>query len=246
MLSYMTDWEGRKNALKGGEYDPNFWAPPRDGDKPKPVFYVRYNGHTFFGMSLFLRIGHDNSLMEGLPKTHKDLYRSGGYPLDYPRAMLGYTNGMEAFRSRVSFGDFEALGAPTEMEQVDLILGEPKPSFYPGYVVGGRDYSSTNNFELRGYKQYWLKEAGAPIPEKTNVASHMRPLPPKTEFQGVIRYKNLNEDELGLLLWALRLEDCCYQSVGMGKPYGYDCAQKANAQEIKKSRIISQNTKNTR
>ena len=27
--------------------------------------------------------------------------------------------------------------------------------------------------------------------------------------------------ELGLLLWSLRLEDECFQTIGMGKPYGY-------------------------
>ena len=37
----------------------------------------------------------------------------------------------------------------------------------------------------------------------------------------MIRYKNLSEAELGLLLWALRLDEGCYQSIGMGKPYGY-------------------------
>ena len=60
------------------------------------------------------------------------------------------------------------------------------------------------------------------MPEgKENVGSTLRPLPAGTVFRGVIRYKNLHPDELGLLLWALRLEDECYQSIGMGKPYGF-------------------------
>ena len=46
-------------------------------------------------------------------------------------------------------------------------------------------------------------------------------MPIGTEFRGVVRYRNLSEEELGLLLWCLRLEDGCYQTVGMGKPHGY-------------------------
>ena len=40
-------------------------------------------------------------------------------------------------------------------------------------------------------------------------------------FRGVIRYKNLHPDELGLLLWALRLEAGCRQSLGMARPFGF-------------------------
>lgn len=40
-------------------------------------------------------------------------------------------------------------------------------------------------------------------------------------FRGTIRYKNLAADELGLLLWAIRLDEGCFQTLGMGKPYGY-------------------------
>ena len=28
-------------------------------------------------------------------------------------------------------------------------------------------------------------------------------------------------DELGLLLWSLKLEDNCFQTIGMAKPYGF-------------------------
>ena len=218
ILSYREDWENRKNTLKA-YYDPDFWALPEDGDE-KPVFYIRHNGHIYFGMSLFLRIGYLHSLSMGLPPKHRSLTEEGNVPLDYPRAMLGYARDTESYRSRVSFGDLIAQGRPQELEQVDAILGQPKPSWYPGYVIDGKNYTE-EAFRLRGYKQYWLKAPNVPKPEKVNVASHMRPLAPGTVFRGVIRYKNLHEDELGLLLWALRLEDGCYQSVGMGKPYGY-------------------------
>lgn len=105
-----------------------------------------------------------------------------------------------------------------------MILGEPKPSYYPGYVVGGKHYNH-EDFRLRGYKQYWLKEVEATDDNgKPRAATTIRPLPRGTKFSGTIRYKNLTEAELGLLLWCLRLEKGCYQSVGMAKPYGFPCA----------------------
>lgn len=225
-LSYAADWEDRKNSLKGGTqlqgrkilYDPDFWKLPKEGEE-KPVFYIRHNGHTFFGMALYLRIGYHFSLRDGLPQSHRELEERTDV-LDYPRAILGYAQKERSYRSRVSFGDFSARGDPEEQALVETVLGNPKISYYPGYVVDGKHYNQ-ENFRLRGYKHYWLKEAKATPTDKKNAASRMRPLPEGTVFSGVIRFKNLRPEELGLLLWALRLEEGCYQTVGMGKPYGY-------------------------
>ena len=80
------------------------------------------------------------------------------------------------------------------------------------------------DFELRGFKQYWLKQEAVKPQcdgEKDSVITKIRPLPKNTKFTGTVRFKNLLPAELGLLLWGLRLEEGCYQTVGMGKPYGY-------------------------
>lgn len=225
-LNYAADWESRKNSLKGGTqirgekilYNPDFWKLPEAGEE-KPVFYVRHNGHTYFGMSLYPRIGYHYSLQEGLPKSHREKQKDPNF-LDWPRAILGWAGKDSSRRSRVSFGDFPAQGEPRELPLVETVLGSPKISYYPGYVVNG-DHYNQEGFQLRGYKQYWLKEAKALDTGKKNAASRLRPLPAGTVFSGVIRYRNLRPEELGLLLWSLRLEEGCYQSVGMGKPYGY-------------------------
>ncbi|MEG1683007.1 MAG: TIGR03986 family CRISPR-associated RAMP protein [Oscillospiraceae bacterium] len=218
ILSYTIDWESRKNSLKA-YYNPDFWALPEEGEA-KPVFYLHHEGRSYFGMSLFLRIGYPHVLSQGLPQRHRDLLGSEDMPLDYPHSILGFARDTTSYRSRVSFGDFAAQGMPCEMEPFKIILGQPKPSYYPGYVVDGKNYAE-DDFQLRGYKQYWLKDAYAVSPEKENVASILAPLPSGTKFRGTIRFKNLREDELGLLLWSLRLDEDCYQSVGMGKPYGF-------------------------
>lgn len=214
VLSYMEDFEKRRNVLGRNR---NFWNLPLEG-REKPVFYVQYEGHVYFGMSRFLCIGYRYPLSCGLPESHK----AGMDKLDFPRAILGYVSkNSGSYRSRVSFGDFAADGEAYEMPPISMILGEPKPSYYPGYVVGGKHYNH-EDFRLRGYKQYWLKEVEATDDNgKPRAATTIRPLPRGTKFSGTIRYKNLTEAELGLLLWCLRLEKGCYQSVGMAKPYGY-------------------------
>ncbi|OUN06049.1 CRISPR-associated RAMP family protein [Flavonifractor sp. An92] len=214
VMSYTVDWEKRRNVLRPAA----FWALPK-GREHKPVFYVRHEGHLYFGCSRFLRIGYRYPLSRGLPQRHRE---QGALRLDYPSAVLGFARGQATYRSRVSFGDFRLEGKARELPLVKTVLGEPKPSFYAGYVEKGKHYNE-EDFRLRGYKQYWLKEAEAtPLAEgKDRVGSTLRPLDRGSVFRGTIRYKNLTADELGLLLWAIRLDEGCFQTLGMGKPYGY-------------------------
>lgn len=221
ILSYQVDLEGRANSLKA-YYNVDFWALPQEGER-KAVFFTRCAGHTYFGRSRYLRIGYRHSLSHGLPKAHWTKEGEHARVLDYPSAILGFAEKECAYRSRVSFGDFRLVpGSGKELPLMQAILLEPKPSYYPGYVEEGKHYNN-DDFKLRGYKQYWLKEPEVPtVPEKSKkVASKLRPLDKGSEFRGVIRFKNLTEDELGVLLWSLRLEKGCYQTIGMGKPYGY-------------------------
>lgn len=41
------------------------------------------------------------------------------------------------------------------------------------------------------------------------------------KFAGKIRFQNLTEDELGLLLWSVRLNEGSQMNVGKAKAYGY-------------------------
>lgn len=229
IIAYKDDYKARENTLAQrlpGQTVPNpetkkFWALQKEEDRVgKPVFYQEVNGHTWFGMSMFLRIGYPHRVGEGLPVLPSTI-KEGCAPLDYPHAVLGYI-GATSYRSRVAFGDFAAKGNPQEGPEVRVILGEPRASWLPGYLLDRKNYSD-DDFVLAGWKQYWLKEPTLPEVKGSNdkVFSVLKPLPKGTQFSGVIRYKNLHEDELGLLLWALRLEEGCKQTIGMGKPYGY-------------------------
>ena len=175
-------------------------------------------------MSLFLRIGYKHAIADGLPPSYMELADAG--PLDYPSAILGFSRGKLAYRSRVSFGDFAAEAGAREGAPVRMILGEPKPGYYPGYLSpaqSGVKHYNDDDFRLRGFKQYWLKDVQATnVPRgKEKVGTALRPLPEGTRFHGVVRYRNLSDAELGLLLWSLCLDEGCFQNVGMGKPYGY-------------------------
>ena len=216
IISYRADLESRANSLKA-YYSVSFWELPKPG-KSIPVFYVQHNGHTYFGMTSHPRIGYAHSLSDGLPEPDKHMEEG----LDYPHAMFGFAGKEHAYRSRVSVGDFPAQDGAEEGGPISLILGQPKPSWYPGYITDGEHYNE-DGFSLRGFKLYWQKDAALPPVEegKDSVKTVMRPLTAGTIFRGIIRYKNLHPDELGLLLWALRLEDGCRQSLGMAKPYGF-------------------------
>lgn len=222
VLSYKADWEKRKNGLRPA----SFWKLPEQGEPAKPVYYIRRDGHVYFGMSLFLRIGYEHAIADGLPPKYKELTDAG--PLDCPSAILGFSRGRLAYRSRVSFGDFVAEAGAREGAPVRMILGEPKPGYYPGYLrpaqlQSGVKHYNDDDFRLRGFKQYWLKDAQKTDvpPGKEKVGTALCPLPAGTRFHGVVRFKNLSDAELGLLVWSLCLDEGCYQNVGMGKPYGY-------------------------
>ena len=74
-------------------------------------------------------------------------------------------------------------------------------------------------------KQYWLHNQEPKVepldPRKEKAASTLCPLPAGTKFRGKIRFHNLTEDELGLLLWAVRLEKNSWMNIGKAKAYGY-------------------------
>lgn len=225
IVNYKTDFEFRKNALPGTRAercDPEFWnLPSREGDA-KPVFYIRYNGHLYFGMSKMIRIGHEYKITDGLPEKHGEFCG-----IDYPNAIMGFASDKEAYRSRVSFFDCYVNNDVKEGAPVAKTLGQPRPGFSVGYVKSGQNYSDSG-FQLRGYKQYWFKNSVDTTPsDKPRTASTIRSLPAGTVFKGEIRYKNLHVDELGLLLWCLRLDNGkdpqtkYYHGMGMGKPYGY-------------------------
>ena len=220
--TFRIDIEKRENTLKrfGGR---NFFDLP-EKDEIKPVFYIELGGRLYFGFTPRLRLFYEHTIKEGLPENQKN------GKIDYAKAIFGYSNNSESYKSRVSFSDAVLTMKSEEEKERSLILGEPKPTSYLDYLkqtqggYGSNTYN-TDGFELRGIKQYWLHEKEMKRNEnneaKSNVASVIHPLPKNTQFEGKIRFQNLTEDELGLLLWAVRLEKDSWMNIGKAKAYGY-------------------------
>ncbi|MDE7431541.1 MAG: TIGR03986 family CRISPR-associated RAMP protein [Lachnospiraceae bacterium] len=217
--AFKIDLNKKKNTLKqfGGE---KYFDLPEEGEM-RPVFYIRLDGRLYFGFTPRLRLFYDHTLKEGL----KPCLKTGG--VDYAKALFGYTSPEKSYKSKLSFSDAVIKEDKGKGAEKKRILAEPKPTSYLDYLKQNKSTPVTYNtdgFELRGVKQYWLHESFVPIEEAVkneNAASTIRPLREGTKFKGKIRFRNLTKDELGLLLWAVRLNGGSQMNVGKAKSYGY-------------------------
>lgn len=219
--AFKVDIEKRKNTLKqfGGR---DFFDLPAEGET-KPVFYINLDGKLYFGFTPRLRLFYDYTVKDGLKE------RKNTETIDFAKAMFGYSNEKESYKSRLSFSDAVVKNqSVTENGVKKVILSEPKPTSYMDYLNQDNYQRSvtynTNGFQLRGIKQYWLHQSAGEnieLNDKEKVSSVINALPRKTVFTGKVRFKNLTEEELGLLLWAIRLEKNSQMNIGKAKAYGY-------------------------
>jgi CRISPR-associated protein (TIGR03986 family) len=205
-----------------------FYHLPEQLNKPKPVFYVHTDGQLYFGFTKYLRIFYDHTIHEGIPAHLRE-----GWKLDYDKSLFGFISSKKdkvdrSYKGRLSFSDMQAVGNPRELPPVQMVLAGPKATAYSLYLKqpeaeqGKLMTYNDDGFELRGMKRYWLKTEVKPEKAKSDkVNVTIRPLDRGTRFTGTIRFVNLAPDELGLLLWAIMLNDGCDFNVGMGKPYGF-------------------------
>lgn len=210
-----------------GEMKSNkFYFLPEEG-KRKPVFFIRVNDEVHFGFTPFLRIKHSKSILDGISDNYKNI--NG---ISYTESIFGFTNiDKKSYKTRISFEDAIVVdeGELDKASSQKLILAEPKATSYMTYLKQGNNTEGNmniyeENFELRGIKKYWLKnyidKAEAENLNK-NMAFKINPLKEGTKFEGKIHFSNLHEDELGLVLWSLMLEENSNQNIGLAKSYGY-------------------------
>lgn len=232
--NYEKDYLFREKSLKQNRKDKrtDFWKLPTENNKYEPIFFAEENGHIYLGKCLFIRIAYPHSIADGI-KIGADLTDEPF--LDYPNAMFGFAGATESYHSRICFDNLKCSGSIKEMNQVGLTLSEPRPSYFPSYLTGKDDskvYSYLDEeFMIRGYKKYWLSDViRSSSTDNEKIVTNIKPLPIGTKFKGVVRYNNLTDDELGLLLWSMEL-DGGYIGVGQGKPYGYGC-MKPSIEEV--------------
>ena len=223
LKAFKTDLKKRETTLK----DVSWFDLPAEGEEPRPIFYILLDSHLYFGFTPYMRIFYDYTIWDGLPEALKKS------KLDYAKAIFGF-GGEKSYRSRVSFSDALSLGNVQEGGIQERILGEPKPTSYKDYVLPRNDSTgisyngdnkSGNTFRLRGVKQYWLHEKiteeGPEERKNKNVVTAFIPLETGTLFSGKIRFHNLKKEELGLLLYSLKLEDSSRMNIGKAKAFGF-------------------------
>ena len=207
--------------------DWNYWKSHlTDTDKGVPVFF-RAEGNQIkdFGLALLYKLPYDKTPYDLLPQAHKEESTH-----DLAECIFGYTGRTDSLRGRVQFSNaFSTNAEPSE--EVTLVLGTPKASYYPIYIEqtgsNGRtgQYQTYNNGRLAGWKRYhvrngvWQKSLG-----NENLDSTLTPVRSGATFTGDIVFHNLRPIELGALLSALTFHgkpDLCYHQLGQAKPYGY-------------------------
>lgn len=223
--AFKIDLKRRESVLKtvGGK---ECFDLPENG-KMRPVFYIYLDGQWYFGFTPRLRIFYEHTIKDGMTDEQK---RKG---LDYAKALFGYSDKEGSYKTRLSFADVVVKDAPGRDQEAIFILAEPKPTSNLDYLKPkdeetGQDYNS-DDFSLRGMKQYWLRDndnmEGSNVSEDKKGKEYVQrfvPLKSGTVFSdGKIRFHNLKRDELGLLLWSLRLDQNAEMNLGKGKAFGY-------------------------
>lgn len=136
-------------------------------------------------------------------------------------------------QGRIFISDAISLKEKSQSLEERIILkslGEPHPSLAKFYLEGGDKYNESA--KIRGRKFYWHHtnkiKAGVGFKnylgtisdaEKTNTNSIVHLLKLQS-FEFEVSFKNLTDDELGVLIYALELENGMLHKFGKGKAFG--------------------------
>lgn len=125
---------------------------------------------------------------------------------DYRSALLGFAAENKnsrpersAYKSRISFSDLQAEG---------------KPRIINSYVIPGFRSDRYDGLKVPAVQK------GVEIYRERGVFTR-NPQMLEGKFAGSIRFKNLQNDELGLLLWSILLEKTCFHTLGQAKSFGF-------------------------
>lgn len=140
--------------------DWNYWKSHlTDTDKGVPVFFrTEDNQIKDFGLALLYKLPYDKTPYDLLPQAHKDESTH-----DLAECIFGYTSRTDSLRGRVQFSNaFSTNAEPSE--EVTLVLGTPKASYYPIYIeqkgsnARTGQYQTYNNGRLAGWKRYHVRD----------------------------------------------------------------------------------------
>ncbi|MBL8234008.1 MAG: TIGR03986 family CRISPR-associated RAMP protein [Bryobacterales bacterium] len=217
----------------------------------EPCFYVEWKdfdgeSHVTIGHTGHFRIPYEKLMGMANPCAR----RTDDSRWDLAQAVFGRTTtaSRKGRATRVFFEDAISAVAPDpNQEAIRAVLGTPKPTYYPHYLVQeSEEIEAAIHWDgqwaegpatvhpekavVRGWKGYLHRGDDAPfqIPgsdsrkkEQVKVATSFSPAPRGVELESRIRFENLDAVELGALLTALDLPPKHAHRIGMAKPLGF-------------------------
>lgn len=175
-------------------------------------------------------------------------------------SLFGFVEEKKSKVSRLLFSDAEWINGPgLHVNFIELKpLGSPHPTSYNFYLYDPDDSKIVRNYDgfqilnnrgdkwgtkgkikLRGRKFYFhqpneknLNEYCDYSEETRQLRNLIQPVLPDTQFKFSIHFKNLTEAEVGLLYYAIILENDLAHKLGMGKAIGLGSV-KISIKEIK-------------
>lgn len=235
------DWNERQKPKPWREK----YKEALSGKDDIPVFYLQEpNGLVrALGLAQMFKLAYRHSVRDMIDHTnprHRD-----EKVWDLTDLIFGIADSKDPKLSLKGRAEFSAAvccdPSPHELRPTAVILNNPKPTFYPNYVLQdekdgtlkGREYRTYDGAgtEIRGWKRYPARPID-PLRlfptlegkqrENRKVQVQLQPLAEGTEFTGRLRFHNLRPSELGALAWALtwNRDPGLRHSIGLGKPLG--------------------------
>lgn len=205
------------------------------------------------GLPVFYRLNHLGEVVElGFCRYFRLEYNYSPFDLAWPdrdkeeeadiaSVIFGHA-GKKSVAGRVAIEPFAIEGKPHDPDGLWVVLGSPKPTCLPFYLVQEPDRikvishgrknerTSMNNYNekssrLRGRKLYWHHDPDPacfpPGNENRKTQSCLHPLAAGARGRFVIHVNRLTDSELGCLLEALELRKGCAHKLGMGRSLGF-------------------------
>lgn len=213
-----TIWNYRQHlTMCTNPRDWSFYDLPQIGCE-KPVFYVINGERIEFGFTMLFPVSYKHSVHDGIPSSHKQ------GTIDYDKALFGFRGESGSYNGRLSFLN-PVIDKRTSLEEERIVCFAAKPHSTTCYVMNDESLGyNSDNFELRGVKHYWLKEKPQKMSDNylsDRISTIVSGYGEGTNFRGKVFFYNLREDELGLLVWSIGLNEQSQQNIGAGKQYGY-------------------------
>jgi CRISPR/Cas system CSM-associated protein Csm3 (group 7 of RAMP superfamily) len=121
------------------------------------------------------------------------------WKLDVAARMFGYLKGGDVFAGLVRFSDATCEHSE-KAPRVKVVVGQPRPERHKPFYLPDRA-------QRKFYHHHPGAKSLTPAPSSITQVREVSPLGPGSRFRFSVRFTNLRQEELALLLYALTLEE---------------------------------------